>query len=62
MRPSRREFLIGSAGIGLVTALPVGLASATPAMLEEAIRNVVGESNLQKGQDHARGAAARGKR
>jgi sulfur-oxidizing protein SoxY len=50
MRPSRREFLIGSAGIGLVSALPVGSASATPAMLEQAIRNVVGESNLQKGK------------
>jgi sulfur-oxidizing protein SoxY len=50
MRPNRREFLIGSAGIGLVSALPVGSASATPAMLEEAIRNVVGESNLQKGK------------
>jgi sulfur-oxidizing protein SoxY len=50
MRPNRREFLIGSAGIGLVSALPVGSASATPAMLEQAIRNVVGESNLQKGK------------
>ena len=50
MRPNRREFLIGSAGIGLVSALPVASASATPAMLEEAIRNVVGESNLQKGK------------
>jgi sulfur-oxidizing protein SoxY len=50
MRPSRREFLIGSAGIGLVSAAPVGSASATPAMLGEAIRNVIGESNLQKGR------------
>jgi sulfur-oxidizing protein SoxY len=50
MRPSLRDFLIGSAGIGLVTALPVRSASATPAMLEEAIRNVVGESNLQRGR------------
>jgi sulfur-oxidizing protein SoxY len=50
MRHNRREFLIGSAGIGLVSALPVGSASATPAMLEQAIRNVVGESNLQKGK------------
>jgi sulfur-oxidizing protein SoxY len=48
MRPSRREFLIGSAGIGLALAPP--LASATPAMLEEAIRNVVGEANLQTGK------------
>jgi sulfur-oxidizing protein SoxY len=50
MRRSRREFLIGSVGIGLVSAVPVGSASATPAMLEEAIRNVLGESNLQKGK------------
>jgi sulfur-oxidizing protein SoxY len=50
MRSSRREFLIGSAGIGLVSALPVGSVLATPAMLEEAIRNVVGESNLQTGK------------
>jgi sulfur-oxidizing protein SoxY len=28
----------------------MGSASATPAMLEEAIRNVLGESNLQKGK------------
>jgi sulfur-oxidizing protein SoxY len=50
MRPTRREFLIGSVGVGLVSAVPMGSASATPAMLEEAIRNVLGESNLQKGK------------
>ena len=50
MRRTRREFLIGSAGIGVVSALPVESLSATPAMLEEAIRNVVGESNRQTGK------------
>jgi sulfur-oxidizing protein SoxY len=50
MRPSRREFLIGSAGIGLASALPLESASATPKMLEEAIRNVIGEANLQTGK------------
>jgi len=50
MRPSRREFLIGSAGIGLASALPLESASATPAMLEEAIRSVIGEANLQTGK------------
>jgi sulfur-oxidizing protein SoxY len=50
MRPSRREFLIGSVGIGLASALPVESASATPAMLEEAIRNVIGEANLRAGK------------
>jgi sulfur-oxidizing protein SoxY len=49
MRPSRREFLIGSAGIGMASALPLESASATPAMLEEAIRDVIGEANLQTG-------------
>src|SRR6478672_8248705 len=50
MRPSRREFLIGSAGIGLALAPPLESASATPAMLEEAIRDVIGEANLQTGK------------
>jgi sulfur-oxidizing protein SoxY len=50
MRPSRRQFLIGSAGIGMASALPLESASATPAMLEEAIRNVIGEANLQTGK------------
>src|SRR5215469_10418492 len=50
MRLSRRELLIGSAGIGLGSVLPVEPASATPAMLEEAIRNVVGEADLRKGK------------
>jgi sulfur-oxidizing protein SoxY len=50
MRPSRREFLIGSAAIGMASALPLESASATPAMLEEAIRNVIGEANLQTGK------------
>ena len=50
MRPSRREFLIGSAGIGMASALPLESASATPAMLDEAIRDVIGEANLQPGK------------
>ena len=50
MRSSRREFLIGSAGVGLVSILPVSSASATRAMLDEAIRSVVGESNCQTGR------------
>jgi sulfur-oxidizing protein SoxY len=33
-----------------VDTLPAGSISATPAMLEEAIRNVIGESILQKGK------------
>jgi sulfur-oxidizing protein SoxY len=50
MRPSRRQFLIGSAGIGMISALPVAPASASPAMLEEAIRGVVGDADLQNGK------------
>jgi sulfur-oxidizing protein SoxY len=50
MRPSRREFLIGSAVIGMASALPLESASATPAMLDEAIRDVIGEANLQTGK------------
>jgi sulfur-oxidizing protein SoxY len=50
MRPSRREFLIGSAVIGMASALPLESASATPAMLDEAIRDVIGEANLQPGK------------
>jgi sulfur-oxidizing protein SoxY len=50
MRPSRRQFLIGSAGIGLGAVLPAGSVSATPAMLAEAIRNVVGEATLRQGK------------
>ena len=50
MRLSRRELLIGSAGVGLGSVLPLKPVSATPAMLEEAIRNVVGEADLRKGK------------
>ena len=44
-RLSRRSVLIASAGIVLVTP-----AGATPAMLEEAIRGVIGENTLRQGR------------
>jgi sulfur-oxidizing protein SoxY len=50
MSPSRRRFLVSTAGIGFVAALPIGQASATPAMLDEAIRGVVGEAVLHQGK------------
>jgi len=50
MYPSRRELIVCSAVCGVVSALPVAPASATPAMLEAAIREVVGESDLKKGK------------
>lgn len=45
MRPTRRAVLIASASIALVPP-----ATATPAMLEEAIRGVIGEGKLQQGR------------
>lgn len=50
MYPSRRELIVCSAVCAVVSALPVAPASATPAMLEAAIREVVGESDLKKGK------------
>jgi sulfur-oxidizing protein SoxY len=54
MRPGRREFLIRSAGLGasatLASVLPAGSSEATPAMLDTAIRNIVGEANVQWGR------------
>src|ERR1700726_740346 len=50
MAGSRRQFLIGSLGVGLVALLPTRPGEATPAMLEEAIRAVVGEAALNKGR------------
>jgi sulfur-oxidizing protein SoxY len=50
MGPSRRQVLTGFAGVGLAAALPVRSASATPAMLDDAIRAVVGEATLHKGR------------
>jgi sulfur-oxidizing protein SoxY len=50
MSPNRRQFLVGSAGIGLAAALPFGTATATPAMLEAAIHAVVGEATLHQGK------------
>jgi sulfur-oxidizing protein SoxY len=50
MHPSRREVLVGSAAIGIIAALPASLASATPTMLEAAVRAVVGEATLHQGK------------
>ena len=50
MAGSRRQFLIDSLGVGLVALLPATPGEATPAMLEEAIRAVVGEAALNKGR------------
>jgi sulfur-oxidizing protein SoxY len=50
MSPNRRQFLVASAGIGFAVALPINAARATPAMLEAAIRAVVGEAALHQGK------------
>jgi sulfur-oxidizing protein SoxY len=50
MSPNRRQFLVGSAGIGFALAQPIRAAMATPAMLEAAIRAVVGEAALHQGK------------
>jgi sulfur-oxidizing protein SoxY len=50
MHPSRRQLLVSTAGIGFVAVFPIGRASATPGMLDEAIRGVVGEAVLHQGK------------
>jgi sulfur-oxidizing protein SoxY len=54
MSPGRREFLIRSAGLGaaavLASVLPAGSGEATPAMLDAAIRKIVGEATSQRGR------------
>jgi sulfur-oxidizing protein SoxY len=50
MRTTRREFLIGATGVSIVSGLPVTSACGTPAMLQAAIRSVVGKSAVQKGK------------
>jgi sulfur-oxidizing protein SoxY len=50
MSANRRQFLVGSAGIGFAVALPISAAMATPAMLEAAIRAIVGEAALHQGK------------
>jgi sulfur-oxidizing protein SoxY len=47
---TRRKFLIGVGGVGLVTVLPAGEARATPAALQAAIRRVVGNASPRKGK------------
>lgn len=56
--PDRRDFLIRSAGLGATAAVasamagvvPMGSAAATSAMLDAAIRAVVGEAALEQGR------------
>jgi sulfur-oxidizing protein SoxY len=47
---TRRRFLIGAAGAGLVTLLPDMPARATPASMRAAIKAVVGDATVNKGR------------
>src|SRR5438105_426726 len=51
---NRRLFLIRSAGFvaaaASVTVLPVAAGRATPQMMQDAIRKIVGEATLQRGR------------
>jgi sulfur-oxidizing protein SoxY len=50
MSVTRREFLRGAAGVGLVVALRPQPVDATPASMQEAIRRVVGSARLTPGR------------
>ena len=49
-RRTRREFLQGAAGLGLVAALRPHLVEATPASMQDAIRRVVGSARVNPGR------------
>lgn len=49
-RPTRREFLQVTAGIGLVVALRPRPVEATPAAMQDAIRRVVGSARVSPGR------------
>ena len=48
--PSRRHVLIGAAGAGLALALRPREVGATPEMMQEALRKIVGEASVQQGK------------
>src|SRR6266576_3826733 len=54
MDATRRRFLIGTAGfagvVGLLSVIKVAPVRATPAMMQAAIKKVVGEAPLRKGK------------
>jgi sulfur-oxidizing protein SoxY len=47
---TRRRFLIGAGGVVLATMLPQRHASATPASMAAAIKDVTGEATVNKGR------------
>jgi sulfur-oxidizing protein SoxY len=48
--PSRRRFLIGVAGAGIVATLRPRASHATPEMMQEALHKIIGEATLQQGK------------
>jgi sulfur-oxidizing protein SoxY len=48
MSTTRREFLVGAAGLGLAAAM--GPVRATPVAMQEAIRKVVGQAPIRRGK------------
>jgi sulfur-oxidizing protein SoxY len=50
LQTTRRRFLIGAAGVGVVSLLPDTSARATPESMQEAIRTVVGDATVNKGK------------
>jgi len=49
-QPTRRDLLIGSGASGAALLLAVRTADATPASLQSAIRNVVGNAEIGRGK------------
>jgi sulfur-oxidizing protein SoxY len=47
---SRRRFLIGVAGTGIVATLRPRASLATPEMMQEALHQIIGEASLRQGK------------
>jgi sulfur-oxidizing protein SoxY len=47
---TRRDLLLGAGGLGLAAIVTVKPSEATPAMMQEAIRKVVGEAQVTPGK------------
>jgi sulfur-oxidizing protein SoxY len=48
--PSRRRFLIGTAGAGLVATLLPRTGRATPEEMQEALHKIIGEATVREGK------------
>ena len=50
MQTTRRRFLIGAAGVGIVSLLPDMRARATPQAMRAAVKAIVGDAAVNKGR------------